>query len=116
MKRLRNHYIGIDSGDLVLFSDFDTGGPMWSGNGPREVRKVVMFQESYRSAPIVNVSMSMWDMSASENARGDLSTENVTDTGFEIVFKTWGDTRVARLRVSWNAMGELRHADEWDLY
>jgi riboflavin synthase len=32
------------------------------------------------------------------------------------VATTWGDTKVARVRVAWQALGELRQADDWDLY
>ncbi|MEM6276431.1 MAG: H-type lectin domain-containing protein [Pseudomonadota bacterium] len=116
MKRLRNHFIGIDQGEAVLFSDFEDNGPMWSGTGPRISRTTVIFSESYKSAPAVQVALSMWDMDSAPNARMDIKSEAVTEKGFEIVFRTWGDTRVARVRASWIAMGEMRDSDEWDLY
>lgn len=116
MKRLRNHHIGIDHGEMVMFSDFDSEGLMWAGEGQREVRKEVSFSEPFRSAPIVTVSLSMWDINSNENARGDLSAVDVTPDGFSLVFKTWGDTKVARLRAAWQAIGEVGHADDWELY
>ncbi|MGB0799525.1 MAG: H-type lectin domain-containing protein, partial [Planktomarina sp.] len=115
-QRLRNHYIGVTQGDLVLFSDFDNGGPMWSETGPREVRKFVEFEEAFRSAPTVQVGLSMWDLDNQTNLRADIKAENVTDAGFDLVFRTWSDTRIARVRANWMAIGELNHADEWDLY
>ena len=42
--------------------------------------------------------------------------ETITKDGFDLVFRTWGDTRVARVRLAWLAVGELRQVDEWDLY
>ncbi len=33
--------------------------------------------------------------------------------GFAIVFRTWGDSKVARVRVSWMAIGELFEPDDW---
>jgi hypothetical protein len=39
----------------------------------------------------------------------------VTTEGFEIVFRTWGDTRIARIRADWMAIGAVRDEDEWDL-
>jgi hypothetical protein len=116
MKRLRNHWIGIDQGEEVLFSDFQNDGTMWSGEGARQIVSHVAFGESFRTAPSVMVSLAMWDVSNDANMRMDVQTENVTETGFNIVFRTWGDTKVARVRVAWQAIGELRHADEWDLY
>ncbi len=116
MKRLRNHLIGVDQGDVILFSDFQTDGEMWAGTGQRQMRTHVAFAESFRTPPAVHVGMSMWDVGNDANNRADISAEDVDTTGFAIVFRTWGDTRVARIRVSWIAFGELRQADDWDLY
>jgi hypothetical protein len=116
MKRLQNHSIGVDQGDTVLFSDFEDDGEMWSGIGPRKSLTEVRFAESFRSAPTVQVFLTMWDMDTGTNARGDLQAEDITPEGFKIAFRTWGDTRVARVRAGWSAIGELRHADDWDLY
>lgn len=116
MKRLRNHWIGIDQGDNVLFSDFEDGGEMWTGTGPRERRRRVTFGESFRSAPVVHVALSMADMHHATNVRADIAAEAVDATGFDVVFRTWANTKVARARVRWMAIGELRDSDEWDLY
>lgn len=116
MKRLQNHLIGIDQGDLLLFSDFEDGGPMWTGTGPRESRHPVTFSEPYRRPPAVHVALSMFDMDEKTNQRADIAAENVTATGFELVFRTWQDTRVARVRAGWLAIGELAHDDDWELY
>jgi hypothetical protein len=32
-----------------------------------------------------------------------------------IVFRTWGDTRVARVRADWLAIGEVRGEDDWQV-
>jgi len=115
MKRLRNHFIGVDQGEQVLFSDFEDGGPMWVGTGPRISRNQVSFSERFKSVPAVNVGLTMWDMDSTPNARMDITAESVNEDGFDLVFRTWGDTRVARVREKWMAFGELRDADEWDL-
>ncbi len=116
MRRLRNHLIGVDQGDPILFSDFNDGGEMWTGQGPRERRAPITFSEPYRRPPAVHLSISLWDVDAATVVRSDISSENVTPEGFEIVFRTWGDTKVARVRVSWMAIGELVDSDEWQLY
>lgn len=116
MKRLRNHLIGIEQGDIVLFSDFEDGGEMWTGRGQRERRRRVKFSEPFRTHPSVHVSISMWDVDNETPLRADISAETITKDGFDMVFRTWGDTRVARVRAAWMAMGELRQEDEWDLY
>ena len=116
MKRLRNHLIGIDQGDTVLFSDFADGGVMWTGRGQRERRREIKFSEPFRTVPTVQLSISMWDVDNDTPSRADVSAEDVTLDGFTLVFKTWGDTRVARVRASWMAMGEVRQEDDWDVY
>ncbi len=116
MKRLRNHYIGVDQGSLVMFSDFEDGGKMWSGEGDRTRRRKVRFAEPFRSVPSVQVSLGMWDTDHGQNQRADICAEKVTETGFDLVFRTWGDSRVARVRADWMAIGELNHVGDWDLY
>ena len=116
MKRFRNHMLGVEQGDVLLFSDFENDGPMWSGEGDREHRTHIEFSEEFRSEPAVSAWFSMWDVANNDTARLDISVENVRKSGFEIVVKTWGDTKVARARAGWQAIGEARHADEWDLY
>ena len=116
MKRLRNHLVGIDQGDINLFSDFQDGGDMWTGVGPRERRGAVRFSAAFRQPPAVQVSVSLGDVDTAAHMRADVSAEAITTEGCEIVFRTWGDSRVARIRVAWLAIGELAHDDDWDLY
>jgi len=116
MKHLTSHTIGIDQGEDVLFSDYEDGGLMWTGDGPRERRKSLLFSEPFKTPPVVHVSLSMWDMDSATNARADVAAEKITDIGFDIVFRTWGDTRVARSRIRWMAIGEIPHDDDWKLY
>ena len=116
MKELRGNRIGIDQGDLVLFSDFEDNGEMWTGCGQRERRRRIKFSEVYSEPPVVQLSLSLWDMDAATVLRADLSAEAVTTDGFDMVFRTWGDTRVARVRVAWMALGQLQSDDEWDVH
>lgn len=114
MKRIGNG-IGIQQGSRVMFSDFADGGEMWTGSGDRESRFHVFFKPPFREAPAVTVGISMWDMDHKTNSRADLSAENVTAKGFNIVFRTWGDTRVARIRADWMAIGAVKDDDDWDV-
>lgn len=115
MLRFSHRAIGIQNGSEILFSDFDTGGVMWTGDGPRMVSMPVTFPTRFLTPPIVQLGLSMWDTAGSSNQRGDLSAENITAQGFDIVFRTWGDSRVARIRADWLAIGETTHHDDWDL-
>ncbi len=99
-----------------MFSDFENDGEMWTGTGPREKRRAIQFSESYRSPPSVQASISLWDADTNAAIRAEIVAENVTEHGCELVFRTWGDTRFARLRVAWIAIGELHDPEEWELY
>jgi H-type lectin domain len=115
MKRISSGRIGVAQGSHVLFSDFADGGPMWTGSGPRESRHKIAFPQSFREAPSVMVSISMWDMDQKTNLRADISAEKITKAGFQMVFRTWGDSRVARIRADWLAIGALKDDDDWDV-
>lgn len=115
MKKLRSHTIGIDSGDVMLFSDYEDGGEMWTGRGQRERRRHIKFAEEYKTPPTVQLSPSLWDLDAATVMRADVKAEAVTRTGFDMVFRTWGDTRVARIRIAWMAIGEMSELDDWDV-
>lgn len=115
MKRLRSHTTGVDSGDVTLFSDYENGGDMWTGEGPRERRRVVKFAEPFKSPPTVHLSPSLWDADTARPLRADITATQITKRGFTIQFRTWGDSRFARMRVSWMAVGEMSEIDDWDV-
>ncbi|MGR3375751.1 H-type lectin domain-containing protein [Salipiger abyssi] len=116
MKKVQASQVGIDQGNEELFSEFANGGEMWTGSGARERRKAVTFSEAFKAPPAVHAGLSLWDMDQGANVRADIQTDNVTETSFELVFRTWSDTRVARVRMSWIAIGEVRGEDDWELY
>ncbi len=115
MKKLNSMNIGVDQGTKVLFSDFEDGGPMWVGDGPRETRHKVEFSEPFQTAPSVQVSLSMWDLDQKTNPRADISAQDISETGFSLVFQTWADTRIARVRADWVAIGEMLDDENWDV-
>ena len=115
MQKISAHFMGVEQGSIVLFSDFKDGGTMWTGQGPRELRRVVEFREPFRRPPVVHLSLSMWDIDRQTNQRVDISADMVNAEGFVIVFRTWADTRVARVRADWLAIGEASDDDDWDI-
>ena len=116
MKRISSGTFGVQQGSHVLFSDFADGGAMWTGSGARESRQVVRFKDGFVGTPAVHVSISMWDIDNKHNARADIVAEQISETEFHLVFRTWGDTRVARIRADWLAVGAVRDEDDWQLY
>ncbi|HRO16248.1 MAG TPA: H-type lectin domain-containing protein [Paracoccus sp. (in: a-proteobacteria)] len=106
---------GVSQGSLVLFSDFENDGPMWAGQGPRSVRRIVVFDRPFLDSPAVHVGLGMWDIAGGANQRVDVLAEDVTAEGFVIRFQTWGDTRIARVRADWLAIGRVPHPDDFDV-
>ena len=107
--------VGIDQGARVLFYDVRDGGAMWQGSGPREVRQLQEFEVPFLNPPAVTVGVAMWDIDHNVNSRVDIAAENITETGFEIVLRTWADSRIARIRASWMAIGAARDEEAWDV-
>lgn len=114
MLRFSHTAVGVQQGSAFLFSAFEDGGPMWTGRGPRVERIAVVFDTPFRDIPLVHVGLSMWDISVEGNQRVDITAEHVTPTGFILAFRTWGDTRVARVRADWLAIGPADHVDDFE--
>jgi hypothetical protein len=112
MKRTSSYTVGVDQGSLELFSVFQDGGDMWTGTGPRKMSRAIKFSEAFAAQPLVHVSLTMWDMGSDSNARAEIRAENVTETGFDLVFRTWSDKRVARVSVSWLAIGGVADPEQ----
>jgi len=116
MRVYTNQPIGIDQGEETLFSEYQEGGDMWTGHGPRLRRQTIHFERGFRAPPNVHISLSMWDIHHAANGRVDLGAENVTEQSFDAVLRTWEDTRIARARIRWMAIGPMAHDDDWQLY
>ncbi len=114
MLKINSRNLGIQSGSVVLFSDYEHDGKMWSGSGSRSLREIVKFPEVFVGTPIVQATISMWDFDHGRNQRADISAQQIANDRFELVFKTWDDTRVARIRADWIAFGEVKSDDDWD--
>lgn len=115
MKRFSAMRVGVERDSVVLFADFQSGGPMWTGQGLREVRAEVSFKEPFSGPPVVMAGLTLWDFDQGTNIRAELCTDRITAKGFVIVFKTWADTRIARARADWIAIGPVRDEDDWEV-
>lgn len=108
--------INIQSGDETLFVHYDSDGPMWTQEGHREARVRVQFTPVYDGPPVVHVGMSLLDFAGHTAVRAEIVAEHISATGFDLVFKTWSDTKTAQARANWLALGQSRAgADLWDL-
>lgn len=115
LRRIEHSAVGVANGSTEMFSAFESGGPMWTGQGPRVETRSVRFDEEFVEPPVVHVGLSMWDIACHANQRADIRAVNITRQGFDLQFRTWEDTRVARVRADWMAIGPLRHAEDWDI-
>ena len=114
MTKILSSALAIDQGDVLVFSDLEDGGEMWTGKGDRSRTARVNFREQFRERPMVSLGIKMIDADTGANLRYDLILEDVSSTGFNIRFKTWGDTKIARARASWMAIGGVEAEDNWD--
>ncbi|SDY17273.1 H-type lectin domain-containing protein [Citreimonas salinaria] len=113
MQRFPRGQLAIDQGETEVFSEYEEGGPMWTGSGSRERRRTVTFATPFLAPPVVQATVSLWDTDQSTNLRADITAEHVTPEGCELVFRTWGDTRIARIRMRWIAIGAVASEDDW---
>lgn len=88
-----------------LFNHVDAGLPMWSESGDRSVEVKFRFKTPFRGAPAVTAHIIGMDSACDSNQRYWLNVRNVGSTGFSLKFNTWGDTKIARVGVSWQAIG-----------
>ena len=115
MQIINSTRVGVSQGAVDLFSDFETGGEMWTGEGRRERRQWIAFAQPFATEPMVHVALTLWDIDSAHNVRADLAAEKISASGFEAVFRTWKDTRVARVRIGWLAIGAVSDEDAWDV-
>ena len=62
MNRMNGNTVGVESGETVLFSDFEDGGEMWTGKGQRERRQRIIFSTPFKDIPTVQASLALWDV------------------------------------------------------
>lgn len=115
MRKFVRATLGIAQGEVALFSEFEDDGPMWTGDGPRERRQRIRFEEAFADTPIVQLGVALWDVDQSANFRAHTIAEKCAPDGFDIVFRTWGDTRIARVVIRWTAFGSAAQDDDWTL-
>ena len=116
MKRFNAHQIGILDGFVSVFDHWGASTVMWDGAGERTVRAKVAFDTPFATPPAVTISISVLDADNASYLRLNLRTEEVSGAGFTVAVDTWEDTRIARLGVTWQAIGEMPDAEDiWDV-
>ena len=89
----------------TLFDHVEESGPMWEGEGDRLIHGRVIFTKPYKAPPVVSAHIVGMDSDQSANLRYWLNVTDIGPLAFTIEFKTWGNTRIGRVGVSWLAIG-----------
>lgn len=76
---------------------------LYSGTEDRRCTVHVDFESAFERVPTVHHGLTHFDTSKDHNARLRVTTENVTEAGFDLVFFTWSDTLVHGATVNWMA-------------
>lgn len=74
-------------------------------DGIRRYKVEVLFDNPFFSVPVVNLSLTGFDIDQRDSARLTLSAENLSSTGFTASIATWADTRVFGVDFQWLAIG-----------
>jgi hypothetical protein len=89
-------------GEVEIFSQWPNG-PMWTGNGPRQVSTEIKFRCPFPCVPKVIATINTLDSSKDANLRVRVTCSAVTTAGFTVTAATWADTKLAVVGVSWMA-------------
>ena len=92
----------IDSGDVGFSQD----PLLTSGENKKRQRTVkIKFGEKFKTVMEVIPSIKTLDSHHKCNVRIDVSAENITNEGFDLIITTWYDTMVWVINVKWYAIG-----------
>jgi len=99
----------VESSDKIECGSFNktfwnTGHPFENGNGDREFNTLVPFKSAFKSPPHVALAISGIDSSGDSNHRILVYPKEVTNEGFIIELKTWGDSTIFMITVNWFAI------------
>jgi hypothetical protein len=90
----------------------DDSEPSWTlleappPNGDaRTVRSRVTFERAFTSSPVVQIGITGFDIDNHANARLRVAVIQIDEHGFEVELRTWWNTRLWSVDLSWLAIG-----------
>ncbi|OEC99850.1 MULTISPECIES: H-type lectin domain-containing protein [unclassified Rhizobium] len=92
----------IQGGRIEVFSS-EEGWTLSEGSGDRSYWKRLVFEREFMHAPFVTVSLSGLDASKDSNLRLVLGPHNITPFGFDMEIRTWADTTINYVALTWMA-------------
>jgi hypothetical protein len=91
---------------------FDASHPRWTLlDGPepdgaaRTFRGRVNFERLFSSSPVVQIGITGFDVDNGANARLNVGLVGVDEQGFEVELRTWWNSRLWSVDLSWIAIG-----------
>jgi hypothetical protein len=91
---------------------FDDGRPGWALLAPPEpegstrvFRGRVEFERSFSAFPVVQIGVTGFDIDNGANARLNVAVVGVDVQGFDVELRTWWDSRLWSVDLSWIAIG-----------
>ena len=83
---------------------YQTGDVFETGTGPREHSYTISFKQKFLKVPKVHVGLTGFDTANAFNQRLTVNVVSVSESDFNITFKTWYDTKVYLMNVNWIAV------------
>lgn len=97
----------LQSGTVVNGSYQDTTWKLSQGPvAERVFTRTVAFESKFATPPKVVIGLSGLDVDGTKNTRVQVTAKNITDSGFEVEYKTWFDTVLYTVWANWVAYGD----------
>jgi hypothetical protein len=90
---------------------FDDSLPGWGlldrtdDGGTRTFAGRITFERSFDSPPVVQIGVTGFDIDNGDNARLNVAITAVDGTGFDVELRTWWNSRLWSVDLSWIAIG-----------
>ncbi len=94
----------IQSGDFHANANYD-GWELHKCTNTCYYKFPKQFDTEFNSLPTVLVSLQAFDIEGNHITRVAIFPENITNSGFNIVYKNWGDSKIWMLAGNWLAYG-----------
>lgn len=118
MQIFSHHAVGLQQGSSLMFSAFEDGGPIVVGQWRVEqVRRICRLHTQVSAdAGGSGAPSACGTLTATATSGPRSAPKTSPPAAFDLVFSTWGDTRVARIRADWIAIGALPHEDDFRVW
>jgi H-type lectin domain len=75
------------------------------GHGVRAFSARVEFERAFNAPPVVQIGVTGFDIDNQDNARLNVGITSVDANGFDVELRTWWNTRIWSVDLSWFAIG-----------